>query len=600
MLSTHSRSTSRDRGAACRIAAAVLAVAAMVVVPASLAADISRLGAEEAYEHAQELRRQAEGLARDGAPRTDLDAAAAKLQDALDFLARPDVRELAYGNIFLAARRADVLRDVASVRVQMGDTDAALHALELSMQESWSPAVAKWILDDHHFDAIHDEPRFQAVIATLHATARLWSVPAIATPYRESLPVAERIAGLSLFWEEARHGFVYFDHVPDLEWDRVYLDFLPQVIAAQTTEGYYRVMMQLAPLLRDGHTNIYPPKELQRRFYARPPLRTESIQGHVYVTQVASASLARRVHVGDEVIAIDAIPVERYATDNVAPFVSSSTPQDREVRMYDYQLLRGDAQKPVLLALRGADGVERNESVARRGYDDVHWPPEFGFRMLSGEVAYLALDHFESSEGVKAFEKALPQILGAKGLVLDLRDNGGGSSNYGFEILSYLIPGPLTTAQSRYRSESSLFRAGGSSREGRIQWAPTPGDGNHYRSDHAQHYAGPVALLIGPQTFSAAEDFVVAFDYAKRGLLVGSATAGSTGQPLMLALPGGGTARICVKRDSYPDGREFVGKGIAPDVAVTTTIDAIRRGEDPVLDRAAAELSKRAAIANHG
>jgi C-terminal processing protease CtpA/Prc len=565
-----------------------------------MAVDDSLLGSGAAYEHAQQLRKQAEELARDGAPRTDLEAATAKLQDALDFLARHDVRELAYGNIFLAARRADVLRDLASVHAQMGDTNAALHALELSTQESWSPVVAKWILNDHHFDALHDEPRFQAVIATLRATARLWSVPAIATPYRESLPVEERIAGLTLFWEEVRHGFVYFDHVSDLEWDRVYLDYLPKVMATQTTEAYYRVLMQLAPLLHDGHTNIYPPMELQRRFYARPPLRTAWVNGHVYVTQVASASLQNSVQVGDEVVAIDAIPVERYAIENVAPFVSSSTPQDREVRMYDYQLLTGDADKPVLLALRGADGVERSESLARRGYDDVRWPPAFAFRMLPNDVAYLALDHFESGEGLKAFEKALPQILAAKGLVLDLRDNGGGSSNYGFEILSYLIAGPLTTAQSRYRSESSLLRAGGSSREGRIQWSPAPGDGDRYVIDHAQHYTGPVALLIGPHTFSAAEDFVVAFDYAKRGLLVGSTTAGSTGQPLMLALPGGGTARICVKRDSYPDGREFVGKGIAPDIAVTTTIDAIRRGEDPVLDRAAAELLKRTAHANRG
>ena len=71
-------------------------------------------------------------------------------------------------------------------------------------------------------------------------------------------------------------------------------------------------------------------------------------------------------------------------------------------------------------------------------------------------------------------------------------------------------------------------------------------------------------MLIGPQTFSAAEDFLVSFDVLKRGVIVGEASGGSTGQPMFMSLPGGGQGRICVKRDTYPDGTAFVGKGIAP------------------------------------
>ena len=83
----------------------------------------------------------------------------------------------------------------------------------------------------------------------------------------------------------------------------------------------------------------------------------------------------------------------------------------------------------------------------------------------------------------------------------------------------------------------------------------------------------------------------MSFDVAKRGILVGSSTAGSTGQPLSFAMPGGGTARICAKRDMYPDGREFVGRGIAPDIAVSMTAADLRAGKDPTLDRAVLELS---------
>jgi carboxyl-terminal processing protease len=55
-------------------------------------------------------------------------------------------------------------------------------------------------------------------------------------------------------------------------------------------------------------------------------------------------------------------------------------------------------------------------------------------------------------------------------------------------------------------------------------------------------------------------------------------------------LPGGGKARICVKRDMYPDGTTFVGTGIVPDIHVPMKVEDVREGKDPVLERAALEL----------
>jgi C-terminal processing protease CtpA/Prc len=72
----------------------------------------------------------------------------------------------------------------------------------------------------------------------------------------------------------------------------------------------------------------------------------------------------------------------------------------------------------------------------------------------------------------------------------------------------------------------------------------------------------------------------------KRGLTIGTATGGSTGQPLFIKLPGGGSGRICVKRDRFPDGREFVGLGIQPDIEVKRTVADARAGLDAELARA--------------
>jgi C-terminal processing protease CtpA/Prc len=75
-------------------------------------------------------------------------------------------------------------------------------------------------------------------------------------------------------------------------------------------------------------------------------------------------------------------------------------------------------------------------------------------------------------------------------------------------------------------------------------------------------------------------------------LRVGEATGSSTGQPLYVALPGGGSVRICTKHGQYPDGKEFVGVGIQPGVRVSPTIEDFRAGRDTVLDAAVHLLKK--------
>jgi C-terminal processing protease CtpA/Prc len=100
-------------------------------------------------------------------------------------------------------------------------------------------------------------------------------------------------------------------------------------------------------------------------------------------------------------------------------------------------------------------------------------------------------------------------------------------------------------------------------------------------------------MLTSARTYSAGEDFAVVFDAMKRGRIIGEPTGGSTGQPLMISLPGGGSARICTKRDTYPDGREYVGVGVIPHVKVTPRLSDFRAGRDTVLDAAVRLLREK-------
>lgn len=108
----------------------------------------------------------------------------------------------------------------------------------------------------------------------------------------------------------------------------------------------------------------------------------------------------------------------------------------------------------------------------------------------------------------------------------------------------------------------------------------------------AEPFLGPFVVLSSPRTFSAAEDFLVAFKPTKRGLIIGEPSGGSTGQPLNITLPGGGMARICSKHDTFADGTEFVGVGVIPNILVSPKVTDFTKGKDAVLERAVEEIRK--------
>jgi C-terminal processing protease CtpA/Prc len=116
----------------------------------------------------------------------------------------------------------------------------------------------------------------------------------------------------------------------------------------------------------------------------------------------------------------------------------------------------------------------------------------------------------------------------------------------------------------------------------------TESDSNlFYNKGSEQKIKVPLVVIFGNNTASAAEDFLIALDDLKgRATTIGERSYGSTGQPLSFSLPGGGSARICTKKDTYPDGREFVGYGVKPDIEVKRTVEDYMKHRDAQLEKA--------------
>ncbi len=483
--------------------------------------------------------------------------------------------------------------NAACCHALMGDAKASLRYLERAVLAGFTDADNA--VKDTDLELLHSDARWPGLLDRMRTRkireAAFWQSSALTSDYKDQLTVDERIAGLSRFWSEVKFNFFDTDRLVEIDWDRLYLQYLPKVRAATSTAEYYRVLTELCARLKDGHTYIHPDWVVRESTQARTLIRTRMIEGRVMVTAVFDETLRTKgLLPGVEITTVDGLPVKAYAAAQLTPYQSASTPQDLETRVYTHAFLSGPPSESPLVGCMDAAGKAFSLRVPRLGgaARDKAMPsePPFTLRMLPGQVAHVSLNGFDSMATADQFLAAFPEIAKAKALILDMRANLGGNANVGFRILATLGDCPFATSAWSTRDYKPVFRAWGQPNRffqrgsGRVPIDPD------------RHFAGPVIVLTGPATYSAAEDFAVAFDVMQRGVIFGEPTGGSTGMPLVFKLPGGGLALVCTRRDTYPDGRAFVGVGVIPGRLVRPTVADLRIGRDTVLEAALTELSR--------
>lgn len=557
-----------------------------VLLSAAVARAQTPLTAEAAYSYLQKERKRADAVVGESVqpPADSLQKGVRILQAALAYYHRPEVEALAKTSQSLHYRLSDILFDLAVLQGKSNQPQAAAASLQQLLTPEFSSTYLPHVLQEPTLAAAQREPVLQPVFEKAVSINNVFNSKALATPYQPNLSAAEKVAGLSKMWEIAKYNFAYFDHLPGFDWDQLYLDYLPKVQATPSTLAYFRLLQTFYAQLHDGHTDVWTNAgPLADSIYSRPPLRAHLVEGRVLLRDVRSDSLRHTGLVpGLEIVQIDDQLVVAYADRAVRPYQSGSTTQNVDVQTYVYSLLGGPETRPVRVTFRDAKGHEFTRVLPRRGYGKYTPIVPARLRFLPGNVAYLQVNEFETNAGFKRFVAAFDSIKTTNALIIDLRQNGGGNSGNGYDILSYLTDKPYRVGSYQSRIYSAVGRARG---EGvRFEdlyktdlWSPAGGN---------KLYTKPVAVLISGETFSAAEDFCSAYVGLKRGILVGEPTGGSTGQPLVFSLPGGIMARVCTKRDAYPDGTEWNGIGILPTVPVRPTVAALQAGQDPVLEAA--------------
>jgi hypothetical protein len=220
-----------------------------------------------------------------------------------------------------------------------------------------------------------------------------------------------------------------------------------------------------------------------------------------------------------------------------------------------------------------------NEESLERYYldSDYRFSGGFRYRYLRDSIGYVHYGSFSSTFSEAQIENLFAYFKGAKGLILDLRNNGGGSLNN-----TYRLAGRFTDA-----SVSALImdeKTGAGPQDfGNAVSVSIPALG-------ANPFLKPVVLITNRRCYSATNTFTAITKSFPQFYHLGDTTGGGGGIPIDYELPNGWRYRFSATRTFLPDGFNIEG-GIPPDTAFNLDPAVLSAGLDGYIEYAINHLN---------
>lgn len=365
----------------------------------------------------------------------------------------------------------------------------------------------------------------------------------------------------SIEWMVDRY-YPFEDDKPDVSLD----EFRRRVRAANNpafSDDAFLVQLQLAvAYLRDGHTRLTRPITAPS---GRPAAELVRVNDAFYVATTADPLL----QMGDRILEVDgeeAFTRHQRLLDRVA----ASNDEGRS-RVATLNLLIGPAGVPAQLRIERG-GAELDVAPQRGFVTFFSGGPPAPRRF--GEVGYIRVSSFAFLDDVDAFDRALAELEDTEGLVIDLRGNGGGGTHHVDMMLGRFVDTTLPKYRMLDENGNTIRRFGPGSR--------------------GRRYAGPVAVLSDPLTYSAANYFVQRVQRDRIGTVVGERSGGGAASPARYRLLAPGVefriSALLVQDETGGNAED----GLDPDLPVVLTAEEVAAGlaslpGDPATDKVLAE-----------
>lgn len=248
----------------------------------------------------------------------------------------------------------------------------------------------------------------------------------------------------------------------------------------------------------------------------------------------------------------------------------------------DGESLQGVDLDVAVSKIKGEEGTSVHLTIVRSGEADylefdivraqVDSETVYG-EMLEDDIGYIQITEFDDVS-CDQFVPILEELIeeGMEGLILDLRDNPGGTVDSVTDIAEYLVP------------------------EGLVFYMEYPdGTREEYEVDGEQAVDVPIVVLINGNSASASEILSSAIQDSGAGILVGTTTYGKGVVQTIYSLSGdSGAVKLTTAQYYTRNGHDINEVGIEPDVEVELDAEAyLEDGTDTQLEKAINEIKKR-------
>ena len=379
-------------------------------------------------------------------------------------------------------------------------------------------------------------------------------------------------AGLLIGWGVLDRFYPFFDLV-GRELDDQLLDSLDEValLADDDRRGFMGALGHFMHDLYDGHG-----------FYSDWAGDWPSGYLIVQIQRVDGEAVVRSsehegIEAGDTIVGIDGVPASDWYEEAMGRYSASSDG-------YRFVLATGELKEvwgSRELVLRDPGGAERTVTALGRPWEDQDLVPWGGTFRPNGWLDELGADDIyyvnlaaqvspDEPEVYDAVVDAIVALEDGQKLVLDMRDYP--ALNY-YELERHLHTETYTTPQFWFPTWTGpdAFELVEDS------WSFSP---------ESEVWTGPIAILMSNKSVSSAENVAQMLDYLPNVTVVGQLSACTNGTVTSFWLPGNVSLTFTAMRLRNPDGSEFHGIGVVPDVEVTPSPAQFAAGEDPELQAA--------------
>lgn len=233
----------------------------------------------------------------------------------------------------------------------------------------------------------------------------------------------------------------------------------------------------------------------------------------------------------------------------------------------------GEDLSEMVTHIKGEKGTEVELTVYRDGVTDpitvtaVRDEIEIetvAYEMFPDKVGYIAISEFEEKT-CGQYEEAITELnkQGMKGLIVDLRNNPGGSLQSVCKMADMMLPEGLVV----YTEDKN-------------------GEKREYKSTAEEVFEKPLVVLVNENSASASEIYAGAIQDHGIGTIVGTQTYGKGVVQSVFDLKDGTCLKLTVSEYFTPNGRSIHGEGVKPDVNIKYVADKENPEKDNQLDKA--------------